>query len=325
MGRRIRYFPSEHAYEIILRAREGIPFPCWRLIKLLLKSAMARASRGGRVVISHYVWMGNHLHIIVVVKNARCLMFFYTELQKRLTEYVKQLSGRKHLNMWEGRPEVAPILDLEEAKKRLVYTYTNPAKAGLVHSIREYPGLNSWKMFEKIDGQNSRTVENVPRIRIPSVPTLPSNNLSHSTDDRLTDALVNENSETDELVIDPNAWATCYSISDQELLQFNKSVIEMVMENEKQLKHTRDKAGIGVIGAQKLCSETFLKPHTPKKKGIKVFVLASDPEKRIRFIAEVKRITALCRELFKQGLFLNWPAGTFRPPGPPIANLIARW
>jgi REP element-mobilizing transposase RayT len=320
MGRKNRYLHSGLPHEICIRTKEGLPFPCWLVVTLLLKSAMARAAREARVTICHFLWMANHLHLLVVVRDAKQCELFYGELQKKITDYVKRLMGVSHLSLWEGRPEVAPILDSDKVIEQIGYYYLNPARAHLEESIRNYPGFSSWEAFEKVQSCQDTIVQKVPFIRCPTIKRLSADKIAKSLDLALTKSLEAQASEIEELVIEPNAWAKCFELTQEELEGANATIHETINNTEALLCQQRRKAGRKVIGAQRLCAEQFQKPHIPKKRGRKIFVLSSVEKLRVGFIEMLEELCDKCRELYAKRQFHLWPPGMFLPPAPPLAS-----
>jgi hypothetical protein len=258
--------------------------------------------------------------MLVVVKDAKQCELFYGELQKKLTDYIKRLMGVKQLNLWEGRPEVAPILDADKVIEQIAYYYLNPARAHLEESITKYPGFSSWEAFQKVKSSQEKVTLKVPFIRCPTLRKLPAEKIAKSQDTTITKSLEEKATEFEELVIQPNAWAACFELTQQELEGANAEILESVSNTEALLTTQRRKEGRKVIGAQKLCSEQFQKPHTPKKRERKIFVLSSVAELRVLFIEMLKDLRAKCRELYSRRLFHLWPPGMFLPPAPPIAS-----
>lgn len=343
MPRENRFIQSKSAYELCMRVREDLPFPCRMQITLLLKSAMARANRNDRVTICHFIWLGNHLHILIVVRDANECKNFYCELQKKITEYMKSLKGAPHLILWEGRPMVAALLKKEDVPSRILYFYRNAAAANLVESINDYPGLSSWREFLVADSMNSKFIQEVPWVHAPDVQLLPSDFISSNLDIQRTAELeekcrrrrnkkkaaaaalgikLEEEPEMEKLIIEPNAWAKCFGLDEDEIKNINAGIIQGIAEEEKRLSEIRKKENKTVIGAYRLTQQPFFKPHTPKKRGTKIFVICSDEKARAKFIAMVRRISAKCRELYHQRLFHAWPPGAFRPPAPPQASAL---
>ena len=315
--------PSGMPHEICIRTKAGLPFPCWLLIRLLLASAMARAARASRVTICHFIWMANHLHLLVVVQDANDCKNFYGELQKNLTDYVKRLCGLSHLGLWDGRPMVAPILDSAKVKERIAYFYCNPARANLVESISEYPGFSSWDTFSEAGASlESNSSEIVPWVHCPSIKKLPADKIPISVDRSLTAELKASCTEHEELVIKPNAWASCFKLNESDVEKANKSIKSIVVYKEKWFSVARKKEGKRVIGAQALRCQQFQKAHSPRKKERKIFVLSSSAELRTQFIDMLNALCDRCVELYQKGCFYIWPPGMFRPPAPPLASAL---
>ena len=322
MPRTNRFYEAGRPYDICIRVRSGLPFPCLVFIKLLLQSAMARASRDGRITICHYLWMQNHLHMIVVMKDSDDCKAFYAELQKKLTDYVKRLLGIDHLHMWEGRPNVAKFGDLEKLKEKVAYDYANPSKANLVQSIELYPGLSSWLEFQAASKLDSTFTTEVPWIHNPAVPKVGARAFSSRVDQALADKLRRSSKKIERLIVEPNAWMRCFDLSDKDVSRINSEIIATVRKFEKDAETKRVAKKKTVVGVQGLLNERFFKPHEPKKKERRIFILSSIDSIRVEFIKLVKELCAKCRKLFKAREFTLWPPGMFRPPSGALASCV---
>ncbi len=313
MPRTNRYYESGKTYEICLRVKEGLPFVCLEFIKLLLKAAMARAARDGRVTICHYVWMSNHIHMIVVLRDGYAATQFYGELQKRLTEFIKRILGLEKMNLWEGDPMVALIQDAEALIKRLAYFYANPSRANRTDCIEDYPGLTSWTEFKQADRIDSLFTYEVPWIRIPTVPKVGARRVSRQEDSELTALLIKKTRKKSPLSIEPNAWMRCFGLEDKDVAALNGECVKRLRAAEKEAQALREAQGKKAKGCASLREEAIMRPHTPKKRERRVFVIGTDKETRISYIEFVKSILAECRQLFLRNLLHLWPPGVFRP------------
>ena len=139
-----RFFQKNKTYEICLRTRKGLPFVPLKTVNHVLKSCMAKSLQNKSVKIDDYIWMPNHLHLLLFVQDEIDFIHFYTELMKRITDSFKSLLNLEQLNLWENRPVIMEILDVEKYLERKLYFYSNPLRANLVDKINEYPGLSSW-------------------------------------------------------------------------------------------------------------------------------------------------------------------------------------
>lgn len=331
MPRTRRVFFAYHVYEIIVRAREGLPLPTLELIKSLILSAMARTQRDDKVDICHYVWMGNHAHICAVVYDAQSLANFLQELQKKLTESLKRLLGKRHLRVWAGSPVASVIVDPEKAIDKFAYVYANPAKANLVEAIDEYPGLSSWHEFQQLLQHNSvdaQSTRKVPWIRLKNIPKLRSTSVSAEEDAQITAQMFRDSSDNmQELVLKPNAWMKAFGITEpDDIKDVNRRIILSTRIKEIVAKVNRKTIGKDVIGSINLRREPIFKAHEPPPVQRRILVQGSNPVLRARYIWFIKTIAKYAESLFerwKNGSIVKWPPGVFRPPLRPVANFVS--
>ena len=328
MSARSRYIESGACYEVCFRVRQGLPFPTLLLIALLLRSAVARANRGGRISISHMLWMANHPHMIIRAFDAEALRLFLMETQRKTTEYVKRLLGLRYLQLWEGEAQVSKILDLDEAVERIAYLYLNPARANLVESIAEYQGLNTWKEFNSsLTDLNTCVSTDVPWIRFPAIKKLRSRKVTAPEDRLIVEELSATSKRRQRLEIKPNDWMEAFGITSSEAVAaINARIRKEVAVVEKSLSLERAAKGYSVLGTKRLRSQEILKSHTPKKHQRRNFVLSSSKDLRIAYIKKVKAIFAECRRLYhlaSRGEIVIWPPGVFPPAIKPLANALA--
>ena len=110
-------------------------------------------------------------------------------------------------------------------------------------------------------------------------------------------------------MIEPNAWMRCFDIDEKFVKGINSQIIETVRQYEKDAEKLRRAQKKHVFGAAALREQRLFKPHKPKKKNRKIFVLSSIKELRIAIIQEVKELCAYCRELYDRREFHLWPPG----------------
>lgn len=265
MPRTRRLIRAQRPYELILRIEKGIPFVSLSLIKLLIEGIIARAQRDQKVTICHYLWMGNHVHMILIARDAQHCVFFYQEIQKKITDSFKRLLGKDKLRLWEGEPVLAEILDPDAVVERISYLYANPASADLVESIDDYPGLSTWNKYVSIGSNDDCTIiSEVPWIQLPSIKVLPSSTLSR-IDDVLTTSRLRANSTIKhELRIDPNAWFACFKINDSAAKYYLERIVASVRNREQEAKKNRNITNKKVLGKKVLQAQPILQAHTPK-------------------------------------------------------------
>jgi REP element-mobilizing transposase RayT len=313
-----------------MRTRRGLPFVCTKYMKLLLSSIISRVQRDHKVVLCDFVWMGNHAHMLVVAKDSKACTAFYGEIQKQLTEAIKKLLDLKYANLWQKNgTSVIQYGDLESAKQRVAYIYANPARANLVNSINDYPGLSSYEAFKAAEPRiDYEYKEEVPWIRAPMITRLPCKGLSFVQDKYYTDKLLKKakNSEKHELIICPNAWMKCFGISSPEEIKAEREHIERILkEYESEALEKRQAKGWKVKGAIKLAEEAIdVDRYEPKGPVIRIFVYAACKKIRQKMICQYDLFCQLCVECYKRwkvgDYTVMWPPGAFLPAMPPRAN-----
>jgi hypothetical protein len=317
MTRTRRTYKGNSLYEIVSRAAEGLPLPPTSTTNEILRGIYGRAQRDNKVTLCNFVEMNNHNHTHVIPSAPKLFAFFYKEVKKQCTEAVKALLGLPRLRLWEARSTVAVIPRLEDAIARLVYLFCNPAKAGLVDSIDEFPGLNSWSYFKSCKPSVDATVSiPVRSYHKSAIPRLPSGNALSEQQDL---ALVTQLHQSDDvfehtLQIQPLAWLKPFGITDPKQIEsIRQRIIQMVYEQEAEYREARK---FPVLGSTNLQRQEYFKPHVPAKRERKPFVFCSDPELRKEIIAFVRSIMDRCRRCYeqaKQGLVVSWPDGVFIP------------
>ena len=278
---------------------------------------MARAQRDNKVTICHSLWMGNHVHFLLVSKDGYDFTQFYGEIKKKLTDTLKSLMGRRFLSPWDGDVVVARILDKKAAIHQIAYLYANPSRANLINSIEEYPLYNSYNDFKSAPSTTTASTDHLEYwVPAAEVPTLPSKVLKHHKDVEFTD-LLKKSGFKHTLTIHPNAWMECFGITDsKEVEKTNKDVFDQLRAMEEEHAATRLKERKGVLGAKNLRLQPFMKHHVPGESERRIFVISSIKELRISFIEEFKDLCELCKEYFFQslkGISCEWPPGMFRP------------
>ena len=319
-------------YEIVPRAREGLPLPPNETTNQLLTGILARTQRDEKVTLCNFVEMNNHAHQHCIPNEPEQQAKFYMEYQKKVTDTVRRLTKRSRLTLWEGRPSVMRLAELEDAVQRLVYIFLNPVKANLVNSIDEYPGLSTWKAFTtceaSVDAEVRLKAYWTPVSHLESLP--PGNRLSPACD-KATAARLRESSDSVEydLVIKPLAWLKIFGVTDpSQIERIRQRVISEVYAREAKLTKERVEEGRGVMGAQRLRHQEYLKPHTPRKKERKIFLICGNHSLRLTLIKVFQDIFAACHKCYlalKTGIPHEWPPGTFVPWVPPRACHEARF
>ena len=324
MGREIRVIRANTFYEIVPRARETLPLPPTETTNQLLAGILARTQRDEKVTLCNFVEMNSHTHQHVIPDNPNQHVKFYMEYQKKVTDSIRKLTNLRRLQLWEGRPSVIMLAELQDGINRMVYLFCNPAKAGLVASIDQYPGLNTWEAFKTCEP----SVDAEVRIRAHWTPVsllkpLPEGSRLSPANDREMAKQMRETEGTleYELVVKPLAWLRAYGVTDPKQIEdIRQSIIRRVYAQEAELAKDRLEEGKPILGAERLKQQPYLRPHTPKKKERRIFVICANDVVRPQIIASQKDITRQhrrCYQALKDGRPHEWPPGTFIPWVPP--------
>ena len=157
-----------------------------------------------------------------------------------------------------------------------------------------------------------------PVSALPSIPRI----LSEMEDRKVMDQLSKSEAKVEHfLIVKPFAWLAQYGITEAaDIERIRQRVIVGVRANEAEYRAARLKSRKAAIGAQALKRLEFFKPHTPKARERRIFLICEDRERRIWILELFKSIFDCCRDCYdraKQGLRTEWPPGTFVPWLPP--------
>lgn len=118
----------------------------------IVGSWLARAVCKYQIKLYGFVAMSNHLHMLVQAPLGN-LSEFMAYLNGRIAREVNRFLGRRH-QLWARRYAAGQVLDEPAEMERLFYILSNPQKAGLVHSIEQWPGVSSAPFL--LEGRNQR-------------------------------------------------------------------------------------------------------------------------------------------------------------------------
>ena len=327
MGLTPRHFFSNKLYAITFRTKKGLPFVSTRTIRTILEGAIARTQRDFKVTLCHFLWMGNHAHILAIFHDAQQASNFYGEVQKKITDSLKPLLGLRNLNLWAGRPVVAQVFDIDAAIDQIVYLYANPTRANLVDSITEYPGSSSWRDYiECTDTVEAKVSHDAVWVPYPRIKKLPSPVMKKQADEdfnsRLTAAGVPH-----KLELFPNAWMKLFGVINPEhVREVNHGIQKRLRAREELHRKTRREEKKSVFGERALRLQSIWTEHTPKPSERRIFIISSSKEERIEYLQYFRTLCTIARECYLdalKGIHRLWPPGMFRPPLPHSASAIA--
>jgi REP element-mobilizing transposase RayT len=307
---------------ITTRIQSGLPFVCNPLMEFILYGILARAQHLFPLVVCHFVIMGNHIHLIIVIKNPDDLPAFMNLYKTEVAHAINQLLGRRQISVWHEGYDGQTILTLDDVLEKIVYIYTNPQAANLVDTIEEYPGVSSWEMYS-----TGKFKRKCPRIRRPAVQKLKRTHLSLAEATALRDDLASRCKKYHFFTLTPDAWLDSFGITDpEERRSLNESLIERIRAREAELREARLAAKKCCIGRERLMLQPINKSFTPKTFGRRMWCISRDKEKRISFIKSVKALITEAREVrnrWKVGDYsVPYPLGLFPPSMPKLGNLL---
>ncbi len=314
MPRNLRKYEKDRVYLITNRVAEGLPFVPTILINLFIYGIIARAiSLHPNVRLCHFVFMGNHYHLILVLKgDPDELKSFMEYFDGETAKLINRFRGRTGTNVWAKPYDAEVILTFSAALEKISYLYLNPVIAGLVRSIKDYPGVSSWRLFKKGVSKGYRFLGSAGLTRLPFGGI--SKKLSWEI---LREKQLNTNfKEKNILTIDPFAWANCFPEGQNKTHEELRSlIIEEIEKGEKKIKKQRgDKR---IFGAHELSKQCFHKRYISKKYHKRSICISTCPLLKKQFVDEYREFVRQCKEawvLFKETRgHVIWPPGAFPP------------
>jgi len=307
--------------EVTFRTEEGLPFVANALIRHVIESILAAAQARYGQVICDFIVMGNHIHMILYVRDASSVVGFIEYVKRETAIAVNKLLGRRQKTVWTDGYNPAVILDVQKLIERKVYMYLNPQRADLVETIEQYPGLSTWKAF--LAGGSTKTLRRIPRN---AIPTLPRKKLSSGQMSKLLKDMCEQGQEELELRIEPDAWMSgiprAMDCDPEALID---DVVSLVRQCEAELTKERKSTGRQVRRRKALINARMDTPHSPTKFGKRVICYSSDIKVRACFITWFK---AECKNTWEKvrqevgGVFHTMrPPGFFAPGGFLACNL----
>ena len=282
---------------------------------------MLRAIKHHPITISHYIVNGTHIHMIVRVWNPEDIPGFMERFKTETAHYINRVLGRTKHTVWCSSYDSPRLLNLEDVVDKIVYTYINPVKDGLIHSINRYPGMSSWGSFQST--RSHTRAQLIGRDQIFEV----DQSLSESGFQKKTKLLSKLAGKPRVLPIDCNDWLKAFGIEDKdEVDRVNKNIKELILEKEAQIQKEFINDGRKFMGAKRLCNQGIDLEYISKRSGRKMWCISSDVKERKIYLSFVKRLAKEAREVYlkwKSGATdLLMPTGMFAPRMPVQANLI---
>lgn len=153
MGHPIRMFGQHPLWFITVRNFQArrLMTPTRPLVREVSGGVLARAARMYGVKVHGYVFLSNHIHLIIGAQGptiSTFMQFLLSNLARKLSPLCR---SRWWGRFWERRYSAAPILDAESAEARLRYLLSHGVKEGLVARPTEWEGLHCAEQL--VDGK----------------------------------------------------------------------------------------------------------------------------------------------------------------------------
>lgn len=113
-----------------------------REVNETILGVLARYQEIFGVVIYAYVFLSNHLHLLVHAPNGN-LDEFLENVNREIARRINYLCKRKG-KFWARRYSDQIVLSEADAEKAFLYVTTNPTKHGLVKHCKLWPGVSSY-------------------------------------------------------------------------------------------------------------------------------------------------------------------------------------
>lgn len=293
--------PHNACLFVTSRTEEGLPFVPNPLMNFILSGILARAKELYSVKVCHFVYLANHFHMLLVIDTPEHVSDFIGYIKSESASALNILLNRPKKTIWcEGFDEEI-VLDSKRVLEIIDYIYLNPARADLVESIRNYPGLSSWDMF--VAGEHSFTAQRVGRDKIPQLGT--TNPSSHQQKSIIQD-FRQEGLRESVFFLEPDAWLNSFSDHDFDASQLKQQIVQRVERIERRLSRERSAAGKRVLGRLELTRQNMAKSYMPTKRTKRKFCTGTCVE-------VVQAFVEMYRKLCEQGkrAYQAWKLGDF--------------
>lgn len=302
---------------ITSRTEEGLPFVPNRLINTIIWSILARARSLYQVKICHFVFLANHMHLLLVVDDPEHLPMFMRHVKTETAHAINKLLGRQKKTIWAEGYDSPPILQAEDVFRYINYIYSNTQKANLVDAIEEYPGVSSWEMFI-----NDKHSSEIPKIRRNTIEPMPEGKHSQTIIERTIDTILKENEGHSEFILEPYAFLECFEDTrGLTELRAKKLIVNELRKTETYLREKRVKP---ILGAKKLIAQDMRASYLPKVHGKRMLCISSNAEQRANYISWFREVAKLAFEAYRslqKGVQELFPPGVFLPGKHMSANL----
>jgi putative transposase len=138
MARLPRFFVPDLPLHVIQRGNNRAPIFVDPVDFAFYRTCLAYAARRCGVSIHAYVFMTNHVHLMVTPERATSTARMMQSIGRLYVQYFNARCGRTG-TLWEGRYKAAIVDDEGYLLTCMRYVELNPVRAGMVMDPRDYP------------------------------------------------------------------------------------------------------------------------------------------------------------------------------------------
>ena len=322
MARNRKYFPHNSVIYITARTEVGLPLVATHIMNFFIWGILAKARSMHEVKVCHFLFMYNHLHMVLVVDNPEHVSEFMGYVKGEIAHAVNRLLGRRQRTIWCNGYDSPLLLTPADVMKYIRYTYLNPVKASLVDRVKEYPGVSSWEMFVSRNHKVQYKKTSRSDLRPLALPALSVNEQL-----RLLNYYKQQEGTEHEFILEPYAWMKCFpelsAVSEE---QMREELLTEIQQWEEKYREERKSEKRAVVGATALRRQSMLKEYEPKKFGRRMICISSDKKLRRAVIKHFRGICELATEIYRRWKCgeLSWklPPGLLAPRVPTLASAI---
>ena len=328
MPRNPKIFFHGGCHFITMSVEEGFMFPPNLLINEVIKKCLAQAQALHPVRISDIQVLSTHIHLFIQVINPQDVVDFIERFKCESAHIINRLLGRKKKTVWCEGYDSPLIDDLPTAISKIAYIYENPSKDGLVGSIRQYSGVNSYQQrLQAADTGAFTKTYSTRRIARSDFKALPKKTRLSLEDYRKLRRKLIRNKPKAHFQIDQVTWMERFGvITDEEKRRVCKQIIAEVAAREEGHHATRKAEGRSVLGARRVAEQPIGTLYIPERTGRRMLTHSEDPEIRKRTIRWMKELIYRGKEVLLQwwqgDLTIPYPPGLFPPTGPRMVEPI---
>lgn len=315
MSNNLKVIVHGFAMAICGSVQRGLPFVEDGYMADVLKGILAKAQEKYPVKICQLVFMGSHFHLLLVVLAPDDVPRFMDYVKTEIAHALNRQNGTEGESFWIRGYDSPSILDADTYLQRMLYDFLNPVRAGLVRTVSNYHGLNTFQALLK-----GGLVERCKKVSRRAFRKLPERELTVLEKELLRRELREAPGTMHELRIEPWAWLRCFEESkDWKPQEVLKLFLEMLKVGEEELakQHPR---------LRPKASWKFRRSFRSKRDGKKMLCLASTKERRQTFLSWALEGIALAKDAYRQRrmgkLSAVPPPGFFLPGGALLACFL---